>query len=571
MKKFLSIILGVLLLCSCFIWAACNNGGTPGGSTGGGNGGETGGGGEEPPSQTVVSRLATREDGTVYLEVDGKPFMYTGAQIRIDTFLNVENWVMDELDVLFKSAAELNVNCVEIPLWWSLLEPVKDEYDFLPVGQLLSMAHKYGLRVEILIFTVNICGSSTDIPDYIANDPVTYPRYIATGIVGETYFLVQNDPNLLNREKLLVENLMNAIADWDEAMGNPHTVISAQIHNESDVFPIWRLHQYQIKLPDGSRRLTRREAWDETLDAMDQIGQVVKNSRYSVVTRHNTAEACNNAGGKLEDYDINGNYISSTAYTIDWTVSWREIVELDGIDMVGDDSYNENVSVIKSEITNMRAGALSGNLPHISENGGWYSSVGSQILTAVALNGGYLIYELVGSKEMKEEWGLDRPDQGIFEVVGAPVNSLTDKAHTPLARSILKGLKFAGYEVTLTQSKDIAAFNIRTNIPSNSITQDINTSKLSFRFSTTSGAIGFAAVRGDYVTLYVTSNSSVTLGNGTFGSVETGSYTADGTWQKNGTANLSSNRLDMTGGIVYRVKVNSFGSTLTSNTYNNIA
>ena len=494
--------------------------------------------------QIVVSRLAETEAGKIYFEVDGKPFLYTGSQIRVDGFLDVEGWQIEDLEKLFKLAAELNVNSVQLPIRWRMIEPEKDVYDFRNVGIFLNYALKYDLKVEILLFTVNVCGSSSVAPYYVEDDAQTYPRYPSDIKDGSTYFYVQNNENLLERETKAVKNLMSAIAEWDKQNGNPHVVIGAQIHNEPDVFPLWRLNEKKVMTLDGSRRLTDIEAWEETLEALDVIGQVVQNSEYRVVTRVNTAKAWQDA----------------------WASFWPKIYELEGIDMVGDDLYNEAVSLVKEDIQNLQSGALKKNFPHLAENRGSYSSSPSLILSAVALGGGYLIYDLVTAKTYIEEWGW--PDEGIIYSYDSEdeAKSLSDKPHTELTRNILGGMKKAGYELVLADVKDIAAFNVSGNFPETVVTQEINTSKLSVKFETESESIGFAVVRGNYVTVYTTSEAKLTFGNGTLGKAEKGMYATDGTWQSEGAAEIIDGTLMSEGKILYRIEITSFGNIMQSNT-----
>ena len=53
-----------------------------------------------------------------YLEVDGKPFLMLGAQLRTDFFIQLDNKQLDELDKYFEYARSLNVTVVQVPISW---------------------------------------------------------------------------------------------------------------------------------------------------------------------------------------------------------------------------------------------------------------------------------------------------------------------------------------------------------------------------------------------------------------------------------------------------------------------
>lgn len=535
MKRKWTKAFGALALCAMLLpFGAC-------GDTGGGDGGDP------TPAVTPVSCLKTTESGRRYIEMDGKPFTYIGGQLRVDGYIDNDKQTIDEMEKYFRLAAETNVNVVELPVQWKDIEPEKDVYEFKNVGKLLGFAKKYGLKAELLLFTVNICGSSSVAPAYIENDAATYPRYPSD--VKGTVFYEQDNPNLLEREAKAVKNLMNAVASWCKAAGE-NVVLAVQVHNEPDVFPLWRLKEQNVLTLDGSRKLTDIEAWEETLYALDYIGKVVKNSDYPCLTRVNTAIA--------------------------WRDKWESFVPnifaLEGIDMVGDDTYNETVAQNKQVMINISTGKLAANLPHVAENRGSYASTPSCILGTVCAGGGYLIYDLISCKTFVNEWGW--PDEGLIDPYDHKnpdsESSMRDKAHTELTRRVLYGIKNAGYEMTLADVGNIAGFNIRGNYPETVWEQTISTSSVRVTYSTDNGSLGFAVVRGGYVTLYTTDEATFTLSNGTFSNAEVGVYKTDGTFVKSADAAMTDGRLTLASKQVCRVRIDGTDGALVSDALLNI-
>lgn len=513
--------------------------------------GETGGDGnndgDNTPKVTPISCLKTTESGKRYIEMDGQPFTYIGGQLRVDGYIDNDKQSIDDMEKYFKLAADTNVNVVELPIQWKDIEPEKDVYEFKNVGKLLGFAKKYALKVELLLFTVNICGSSSVAPQYIEGDAVTYPRYPSD--VKGTVFYEQDNPNLLDRESKAVNNLMSAVASWCKAAGE-NVVLAVQVHNEPDVFPLWRLKEQNVLTLDGSRKLTDIEAWEETLYALDYIGKVVKNSAYPCLTRVNTAIA--------------------------WRDKWESFVPkiyaLEGIDMVGDDTYNETVAQNKQVMINISTGKLEGNMPHVAENRGSYATTPSCILATVCSGGGYLIYDLITAKTFVDEWGWI--DEGLYDPFNHKdpnaAGSMADKAHTELTRRVLYGIKNAGYEMTLANVEDIAGFNIKSNYPTTEWEQTVSTSSVRVTYSTTNGSLGFAVVRKGYVTLYTTDEATFTLENGTFSQAEIGVYKNDGTFVKSAEATMTNGKITLAGKQVCRIKINGINGALESDALLNI-
>ena len=109
--------------------------------------------------QITVSELKT-ENGKTYVEVDGTPFPFMGAQIRLDALINSENKPVSAIEPYFEKAVELGVNCVQVPICWRWIEPSEGSYDWSIVDALLGYCQKYDLKMELLWFSTNMIGDS---------------------------------------------------------------------------------------------------------------------------------------------------------------------------------------------------------------------------------------------------------------------------------------------------------------------------------------------------------------------------------------------------------------------------
>lgn len=490
---------------------------------------------------TPISEIKKTESGKTYYSVDGKCVTPIGVQIRTDLIIWEEKQPFSVVEDRLTRAKNLGVSLVEIPIVWRYTEPTEDAYDFRVLAKILNKAYELNLKVEILTFGTNTTGWSANVPDYVKNDADTYPRYQSKSATG--LFLVQNNKNLLLREGKWFDAMMTSIKNWSDNHDNAHVVSAIQIHNESDTFPRFVLSQQEIKTVDGSRRLTDIEAWIETKDAYDYLGGIVKKSDYPCITRVNVAQA----------------------YKDSWKSFVVDIFNLENIDIIGDDTYEQTVAFNKNVILdfNSEEEFNGNNFPHISENDGSYATTPSLILATTALGGGYLIYDLATPEIALDSYGWD--DWSILNP-----RTLEDKAHTPLARNIIKGISLAGSKYVLTDKENIAAFNVKSNLPDETISQAIQTTHALINFETSTKALAYALTSENEIYVYTTSASSFTFHNVTLGGVSAGYIDSDGSFVKQSDASLTSNTLNAEGETLYKIEVTSVENTLISNTVRSI-
>ncbi|MDY0104327.1 MAG: DUF4978 domain-containing protein [Lentimicrobium sp.] len=520
------------------------------------------------PSQ-LVSQFNITTGGKVYYEVDGKPFMFIGTEIRVDAFQNCEAQSIESIEKYFRASADLGVTTVLIPIEWKRIEPVKDTYDFTDVGILLGYARKYGLKAEFLWFSTNMCGDSHSfhIPDYIWNDEVNYPKYQTThkgwwwSYYGYMGLLWLSNPALLQRETKAVGELMNYVSTWDSQNGATHVLTGIQLYSEPDAFARWRLTLQNIKLPDGSRNITEQEAWNDLCTALDVVGRAFKESSYPVLTRTNL--------------------IQLQAPDCGWEDFAVRIFNLEGVDAVGNDSYTTDLNATRKSLLDLAGSAYgNSNFPHIAENKGSYANTPSLILLAVSMGGGYNIYDIATPKHFIDHPGNDPAfaagiDHGILTSYNylQPDTStdLKDKPHTQETRVLLKGLKDAAYPLIMTNNSDIAAFNIVTDLPQKNFEQTVSTATVNFHFKTNHAGVGFGLKYKDDIVLFCTKNCSIKLNNILFTSVTYGKYNNDGAFVMDSICNtFTANEIYVEGGKVLRVKIDSLLPVSNDNTDYNL-
>lgn len=499
--------------------------------------------------QIEVSRLVT-DNGKTYVEVDGKPFPYLGAEIRLDALLNCDKMEIEEVEKYIAKASELGLNCVLIPIYWNLIEPEEGKYDFSVVDKILEYVNKYDLKMELLWFSTNMCGDTFSYltPQYILADPAK--RFNRPdegrfwGYYGDRYTLRMDDPWVLERETKAVDKLFTHIREWDAANGEKHPVISVQVHNEPDGTMRWRLDQKQLAYRDGTP-LTKPEAWTMITNALDAVGSAIKNSPYKVLTRVNL----------VFGYGVNPFPEAPDA-------SPKDVFDLPGIDFISVDTYKDNIRSLKEEV--LAYASIPGNYALVGENKGSYPNSAGLMLAAVAAGGGYQIYDLATSKFfIDNSGGFGGIDHGVYTW------DLQEKPFTPEVRTMVYGLRGASNEIVKTAPEDFAAFNVGANYPEKGEPQFINTTGTSLHFSTDNGSMGFALDRGDYLVVYLTKDARLTIGNGETGDAVIGKFDGSGNFIGEEQVKMTNQTLDAKGGCFYKIPFKSAGKQR-SNTLDHI-
>ncbi|MCD8237398.1 MAG: DUF4978 domain-containing protein [Prevotellaceae bacterium] len=276
--------------------------------------------------QQLVSTVDTSLDGSekFVLRIDGKPFYPASIQVRLDKLYGYQGWGDADLEKVLKQAASDGFNTVGIPVFWREVEPTKGKFSWTILDKYMNWCKKYNLRMELLWFSWSSGGRVQYLWNYGGRKEPRTPDYVCS-INGTSeynmlrdeweYSLDWRDMNLCERERVVLSEVMNHIAQWDEANGNPHTVIGVQLGNEA------RGH--------GENTATSTEI----INYYHHVGAAVKKSNYVVWTRLN----CVNPETK------------------DRTLA-NEKKRAEGgtnIDFVGIDLYGTNAASVKGDINGM--------------------------------------------------------------------------------------------------------------------------------------------------------------------------------------------------------------------------
>lgn len=165
-----------------------------------------------------------KENGIYTLYVDGEPYVALGGEIHNSSSSSLE--YMQEK--VWPNLRELNLNTVVVPVFWELIEPKEDNFEFDLVDGIIEQARAENVRLVFLWFGLWKNGASTYVPGWVKKD---YKKYFRAcykgGVASDTISplcgaAVQADGKAFQK-------LMSHLKEFD---GEKNTVIMIQVENE---------------------------------------------------------------------------------------------------------------------------------------------------------------------------------------------------------------------------------------------------------------------------------------------------------------------------------------------------
>lgn len=166
---------------------------------------------------------ALRQQGTAtQLVVDGRPFLILGGEFGNSTAASVPR-----LQIGCKKAQALGLNTILVPVYWDLIEPQAEQFDFHLVDEALQSAFEHGLKLVLLWFGSWKNSMSCYAPLWIKEDYKQYPRAETESGKMMEMLSTFNRNNLAADQRAFVQ-LMRHLAEHDIHQ----TVIMVQVENE---------------------------------------------------------------------------------------------------------------------------------------------------------------------------------------------------------------------------------------------------------------------------------------------------------------------------------------------------
>src|SRR5271157_4271334 len=113
-----------------------------------------------------------KKDGRFALFVDDAPYLMLGAQTH-----NSSDWPA-MFPKVWPAMEYLNVNTVEIPVYWEQFEPRQGQYDYTTIDTVLEQARQHRVRLVLLWFGTWKNGSQHYMPEWMKLAPDRYPHMV---------------------------------------------------------------------------------------------------------------------------------------------------------------------------------------------------------------------------------------------------------------------------------------------------------------------------------------------------------------------------------------------------------
>ncbi|WP_158865855.1 DUF4978 domain-containing protein [Leifsonia sp. AG29] len=466
---------------------------------------------------SYVDTTKTTYDKNVIM-VNGKPFFHSGVQFRYEKLKYTYGWTDAQLEPIMKMVADDGFKVVNIPIWWSKIETSKDVFDWTDLDKYIDWANKYGLKVELLWYGADSTGISyaPRIPSYVLNTYQYVVNSSGTRIqLGTNYLLDKTDPNLLDREKYVLGQVMSHIATYD----TNQALIGVQVENEPNVANMqWgastdrSYSSYSNTLwTSGGYTNVAQFRRDVLMKYLNALGQVIKQSDHSVYTRVNVVgdaipvaenEALRSAGQSYIDF------IGGDPYTTDLDTLYNyglsgTFVQGKNLPMIMETYAGSSVADIA------KFNALAGNAPM-----NMYAAVDPDSTSGVSDSG---LYNFDPTTHVVTRKTVS------YSV--AALNQALNKISTDLAtRAPIE----AG-------GSTLQTFNRKATTSVTNLSKALGTTNVVF--STSQAGQGIAVKRGpkEYAFLATKASTfSLPSSLGTVSAVETGSYDSNNTWSSGG-------------------------------------
>lgn len=185
------------------------------------------------PGQESSPPHLSRQSGVVQLIVDGQPFLIRGGELGNSSASDREY-----MQPRWSKLEELNLNTVLTPVYWDLVEPEENKFDFSLVDGLVEDARAHHLRLVLLWFGSWKNSMSCYAPEWVKRDQDRFPRCQRSDGTGLEILSPFSEENLTADSRAFVA-LMKHLRDID---GGRHTVVMVQVENEIGMIPEARDH-----------------------------------------------------------------------------------------------------------------------------------------------------------------------------------------------------------------------------------------------------------------------------------------------------------------------------------------
>jgi beta-galactosidase GanA len=171
-----------------------------------------------------------KETGAAQLLTQGKPFLILGGELGNSTTSSI-----NYLKPFFPKLKEMNLNTVLSPLYWELMEPEENKFDFSLEDEMLAESGRQNMKLIFLWFGTWKNSMSCYAPAWVKINSKLFPRTYDTAGRSQGIFSVFGKETMDADKKAFAALIMH-IRETDSA----GTVIMVQVENEIGMLPTSR-------------------------------------------------------------------------------------------------------------------------------------------------------------------------------------------------------------------------------------------------------------------------------------------------------------------------------------------
>ncbi|HSC53255.1 MAG TPA: DUF5597 domain-containing protein [Phnomibacter sp.] len=207
-------------------------------------------------------------NGHGQLIVQQKPFTILGGELGNSTASSLE-----EMRRHWPTLQQMGLNTVLAPVYWELLEPEENKFDFSLVDGLIADARKYNLKLVFLWFGTWKNSMSSYAPVWMKTNPARFPRTQDKQKNSQEIFSVFGKETL-EADKKAFARLMRHIRETDEQQ---NTVIMMQVENEIGMLPTSREfsaiadQQFNSNIPNALSSYLQKNATELVPELQQQL------------------------------------------------------------------------------------------------------------------------------------------------------------------------------------------------------------------------------------------------------------------------------------------------------------